>query len=69
MSCESNSRNATPPAPAIAPGARATDIAQFALDFKVDPRLAARIPDFDALFFQAGQAPNASAPVAQNFGS
>ncbi len=56
MSCERASRNATPPAPAIAPGASAIDVATFAGSYQPDARLAATIPGFDAPFFQAGLA-------------
>lgn len=56
MGCESNSRNATPPAPGIAPGAAPIDLAQFASEYEVDPRLPAKAPGFDAPFFQAGLA-------------
>ncbi len=56
MSCERNSRNATPPAPAIAPGAETIDVAAFARSHRVDPRLAQAVPGFDAPFFQAGLA-------------
>ncbi|MGP1309235.1 MAG: tRNA dihydrouridine synthase [Phycisphaerales bacterium] len=56
MGCESNSRNATAPAPAIAPGAESLDPAAFARSFAIDPRLPATIPGFDAPFVQAGLA-------------
>jgi len=56
MSCESNSHNATPPAPAIAPGAELIDTAAVARDYRTDPRLNAAVPGFDAPFFQAGLA-------------
>lgn len=56
MSCETASRNATPPAPAIAPGSESIDPVAFAKDYRVDPRLAEMIPGFDAPFFQAGLA-------------
>jgi tRNA-dihydrouridine synthase len=57
MSCESH--NATPPAPAIAPGSEGIDpaAAAFAIGTRgVDPRLPAAISGFDAPFFQAGLA-------------
>lgn len=56
MGCESNSTNATPPSPAIAPGAEVIDTASFARSFRPDPRLASTIPGFDAPFVQAGLA-------------
>ncbi|MCA9292783.1 MAG: tRNA-dihydrouridine synthase [Phycisphaerales bacterium] len=60
MSCETASRNATPPAPAwsadLAPGAPTIDPAQAARDHVTDPRLARLVPGFDAPFFQAGLA-------------
>lgn len=57
MSCQSN--NATPPTPAIAPGAAEIDPAEVArrlAEAGPDPRLTAHVPDFDAPFFQAGLA-------------
>jgi tRNA-dihydrouridine synthase len=57
MSCHGN--NATPPAPAVAPGAEAIDPAQIAREIGrrgVDPRLPALVSGFDAPFFQAGLA-------------
>ncbi|MBX3358230.1 MAG: tRNA-dihydrouridine synthase family protein [Phycisphaeraceae bacterium] len=60
MSCHGN--NATPPSPAIAPGAEDLDVARFARELGhrwpggVDPRLRALVPEFDAPFFQAGLA-------------
>lgn len=60
MSCHGN--NATPPSPAIAPGAETLDTAAFAHELGrrwpggVDPRLRALLPAFDAPFFQAGLA-------------
>ncbi|HVZ93752.1 MAG TPA: tRNA-dihydrouridine synthase family protein [Phycisphaerales bacterium] len=54
MSCESN--NATPPSPAIAPGAELIDPAAAARTTVIDPRLPALVPGFDAPFFQAGLA-------------
>jgi len=59
MGCESNNANATPPSPAIAPGAEGIDPAEVAREFGrrgVDPRLRAVVPAFDAPFFQAGLA-------------
>lgn len=52
-----DSHNATPPSPAIAPGADGIDVRRVAARFGergVDPRLAALLPAFDAPFFQAG---------------
>jgi len=54
MGCESN--NATPPAPAIAPGADTIDTFAVARAHRIDPRVVALIPSFDAPFFQAGLA-------------
>ncbi|MFM9995452.1 MAG: hypothetical protein ACKVU4_06575 [Phycisphaerales bacterium] len=62
MSVECNStacdsRNATPPAPAIAPGIEAIDAmraAERAAARGMDPRVTALVPSFDAPFFQAG---------------
>ncbi len=57
MSCESN--NATPPGPAIAPGAQGLDprrIAAAVGERGIDPRITAVVPAFDAPFFQAGLA-------------
>ncbi|MFN8815343.1 MAG: tRNA dihydrouridine synthase [bacterium] len=60
MSCNGN--NATPPSPAIAPGAEAIDPARAALELAarfpdgVDPRIRAHLPSMDAPFFQAGLA-------------
>ncbi len=54
MGCESN--NATPPSPAIAPGAEEIDVPRAARAIRVDPRLEAIVPGFDAPFFQAGLA-------------
>lgn len=60
MSCETASRNATPPAPAwtddLAPGAALIDPREAARTHVVDPRLARLILGFDAPFFQAGLA-------------
>jgi len=57
MSCHGN--NATPPSPAIAPGAELIDPAAVAASFgrhPIDPRIPALVPGFDAPFFQAGLA-------------
>jgi tRNA-dihydrouridine synthase B len=60
MSCHGN--NATPPAPAIAPGVELIDPAAFAADLgrrpqgPADPRITRLVPAFDAPFFQAGLA-------------
>ncbi len=61
MGCDGN--NATPPAPAIAPGAGQIDPRRVAEDLVsrfggggMDPRVRAIVPDFDAPFFQAGLA-------------
>ena len=54
MGCQSN--NATPPAPAIAPGAESIDTRAVARAHTMDPRITAVVPDFDAPFFQAGLA-------------
>lgn len=57
-----NGNNATPPSPAIAPGAEEIDTAAFARELGrkwpggVDPRVPALVPGFDAPFFQAGLA-------------
>jgi len=58
VDCERNSQswNATPPAPAIAPGAGSIDPAQAARRFRIDDRIPALVPGFDAPFFQAGLA-------------
>ena len=56
MGCESNSHNATPPSPGLAPGVEAIDPAAFAAGHTTDPRLAGAIPGFDAPFVQAGLA-------------
>lgn len=56
MGCEINSKNATAPAPAIAPGAELIDAADAARVARADPRVAALVPGFDAPFFQAGLA-------------
>ncbi len=55
MSCQSN--NATPPGPAVAPGAEGIDpmrAAEEAAERGMDPRVTALVPWFDAPFFQAG---------------
>lgn len=64
MGCESN--NATPPGPAIAPGAEHLDAMKIAEEIArgrrgrwpggIDPRLPEAVPGFDAPFFQAGLA-------------
>jgi tRNA-dihydrouridine synthase len=54
MPCQSN--NATPPTPAIAPGAESIDAAAVASRCTIDPRIPAAVPGFDAPFFQAGLA-------------
>lgn len=54
MSCQSN--NATPPAPAIAPGAETIDTREVARGLVMDPRVREIVPAFDAPFFQAGLA-------------
>lgn len=63
VSCQTDSSNATPPSPAIAPGAEAIDVRRAAeavasrwSSHGVDARLAALVPGFDAPFFQAGLA-------------
>ncbi len=54
MGCSSN--NATPPAPAIAPGSSGIDPAGVARGLTIDARIPALVPGFDAPFFQAGLA-------------
>lgn len=54
MGCSGN--NATPPGPAIAPGAEGIDTFAVAANWRVDPRLSRVAPGFDAPFFQAGLA-------------
>ncbi len=60
MSCKDN--NATPPGPAIAPGAEILDPRRIAEELgaraegPIDPRIPALVPGFDAPFFQAGLA-------------
>ncbi|MBS0195375.1 MAG: tRNA-dihydrouridine synthase family protein [Planctomycetes bacterium] len=59
MSCEAANNNATPPSPAIAPGAELIDVRQAAAEIGargIDPRIARLVPGFDAPFFQAGLA-------------
>ncbi|MEQ8844060.1 MAG: tRNA-dihydrouridine synthase [Phycisphaerales bacterium] len=56
MSCETASRNATAPAPAIAPGVERLDAAAVARGYRINPRIPATVPGFDAPFFQAGLA-------------
>lgn len=56
MGCESQSRNATAPAPGIAPGADRLDPARFARTYQIDSRIPDAVPGFDAPFFQAGLA-------------
>ena len=57
-----NGNNATPPSPAIAPGAEEIDTAAFAGELGkrwpggIDPRVPVIVPGFDAPFFQAGLA-------------
>ena len=59
-----NGNNASPPSPAIAPGAEEIDTAAVAQELGrrwgksrgVDPRVPAMVPGFDAPFFQAGLA-------------
>ncbi len=54
--CESASKNATPPSSALAPGAEWIDPAAVARRTRIDPRIPALVPGFDAPFFQAGLA-------------
>jgi tRNA-dihydrouridine synthase len=56
VGCESNSANATPPAPPVAPGLDSIDPVAVARAFMMDPRVPAAVPGFDAPFFQAGLA-------------
>lgn len=56
MGCETESKNATAPTPAIAPGVEFLDPAAFARCHRIDPRIPAQVPGFDAPFFQAGLA-------------
>lgn len=72
MSCETASKNATPPTPAIAPGADGIDVRAVAAAIGggtwqwpgggtnkaacIDPRVMQLMPGFDAPFFQAGLA-------------
>ncbi len=60
MGC-TDSNNATPPAPAIAPGSEAISVSEAAAEFAakgLDPRIRAAVPGWtaDAPFFQAGLA-------------
>lgn len=63
MSCETASKNATEPSPAIRPGGESID-SRVAAEFAatryggplIDPRISALVPGFDAPFFQAGLA-------------
>ena len=50
------SNNATPPGPAVAPGAEHIDPFEAARRVRIDPRITALVPGFDAPFFQAGLA-------------
>lgn len=61
MACHGN--NATPPSPAVAPGAEALDTRAVARSIAVDPRIPAVVPGFDAPFFQAGLAGYSDAPM------
>ncbi|MEL7473727.1 MAG: tRNA-dihydrouridine synthase family protein [Planctomycetota bacterium] len=68
MACHGN--NATPPAPAIAPGAHELDPRRLAEalvrdrgDQGMDARVRALVPAFDAPFFQAGLAGYSDAPM------
>jgi tRNA-dihydrouridine synthase B len=54
--CESASQNATPASPAFAPGAESIDVPAVARATRIDPRIEALVPGFDAPFFQAGLA-------------
>ncbi len=54
MGCQSN--NATEPSPAHAPGVEHIDPAAVARAARIDPRITALVPGFDAPFFQAGLA-------------
>ncbi len=56
MSCETTSKNATPPQRGIAPGSESIDAHEVALRTTIDPRIPAVVPGFDAPFFQAGLA-------------
>ncbi|MEQ8318156.1 MAG: tRNA-dihydrouridine synthase family protein [Phycisphaerales bacterium] len=59
MSCETASRNATAPAPGIAPGGEGLDARAIAREIGrtgVHPHLPATIPGMDAPFYQAGLA-------------
>ncbi len=48
--------NASPPGPAIAPGAERIDPVEAARHHQIDPRVSTLVPGFDAPFFQAGLA-------------
>ena len=64
MACESN--NATPPGPAVAPGAEGLDPRRIAAEVAqrgMDPRITALVPGFDAPFFQAGLAGDSDAAM------
>lgn len=54
MGCVSN--NATAPSAAEAPGVEKIDPAEVARRYRMDPRIGAIVPGFDAPFFQAGLA-------------
>jgi tRNA-dihydrouridine synthase len=54
--CESASQNATPASPAFAPGAESINVPGVARSIRIDPRIEALVPGFDAPFFQAGLA-------------
>lgn len=56
MSCETDSKNATPPQSAIAPGIDALDPVAFAASWDDAGALSRVLPGFDAPFFQAGLA-------------
>lgn len=59
MSCETASRNATEPAPGVAPGGEGLDARAIAAEIGrtgVHPHLPATIPGMDAPFYQAGLA-------------
>lgn len=54
MACHGN--NATPPGPAVAPGVEFIDPSAVARGHRMDSRVSAWVPGFDAPFFQAGLA-------------
>ncbi len=59
MSVEGARLNATPPSPAVAPGADGIDVRRVARELGLrgmDPRVRTVVPEFDAPFFQAGLA-------------